>query len=496
MFARDLVRVARAPLALAAAAAATAIAGTAAPAQADERKLDPTGRESKFAVVLGAQWGDEGKGKLVDILAQQAELCVRFNGGANAGHTLVVGKQKYAFHLLPCGFINRNCMNFIGNGVVVHIPTMLKELEALKSFDPNALDRLFISSRAHVLFDSHQAVDGLLEAEKDGKAIGTTRRGIGPCYASKATRNGIRFADLINEDTLEEKIYELIKHQKLHYALAVVETDIAKEVVKYKAYAKLLRSQIVDGVSFLHAEIDLGKKILVEGANAALLDIDFGTYPYVTSSSTTVGGVCTGLGVAPRTVDCTIGVVKAYTTRVGNGPFPTELNDDVGSFLRKAGHEFGTTTGRPRRCGWIDMPLLRYSHRLNGYDSINITKLDVMTGLKTIKICTHYRIGDRILPDGYMPASLEQLAAVEPVYAELPGWTDDISNCSKFDDLPPNAKRYLHKLEQLAGVPISWVGVGPDRDSMFLMPQFLGPQLTGLAGGVSVASTAGHRHTK
>ena len=243
---------------------------------------------------------------------------------------------------------------------------------------------------------------------------------------------------------------------------------------RYKEFGRLLRNQIVDGVSYLHAEIGLGKKILVEGANAALLDIDFGTYPYVTSSSTTVGGVCTGLGVAPKMIDCTIGVVKAYCTRVGNGPFPTELDDAVGEHFRAIGHEFGTTTGRARRCGWLDVPMLRYSHRLNGYDSVNLTKLDVMTGLPTIKVCTHYRIGDRILPDGYMPASLEQFAAVEPVYLELPGWTEDISKVERFEDLPANAKRYLWKLEMLMGVPISWVGVGPDRDSMFLMPQFLG----------------------
>jgi adenylosuccinate synthase len=463
----------RSRLSLAAVSSSVVAWKTMCPVDAEEYKVDVTGRNSKFAVVLGAQWGDEGKGKLVDILAQQADICCRFNGGANAGHTLVVGPNKYAFHLLPCGMINKNCLNLIGNGVVVHVPTMMKELEDLKGFDPDALSRLYISSRAHVLLDSHQKIDGMLEAEKDGKAIGTTKRGIGPCYASKATRNGIRFADLLNEDTLREKIYELIKHQKLHYASALVDTDINKEVAKYVRFGKLLRNQIIDGVSFLHAEIDLNKKILVEGANASLLDIDFGTYPFVTSSSTAIGGVCTGLGVPPNKIDCTIGVVKAYTTRVGNGSFPTELDCSVGDHLRKSGHEFGTTTGRPRRCGWLDVPMVRYSHRLNGYDSLNLTKLDVMTGLPKIKICTHYRIGDRVLADGYMPASVEQLKDVEPVYLELPGWSEDISKCTSFEDLPPNAKRYVMKIEQLTGVPVSWIGVGPDRESMFLMPQFL-----------------------
>jgi adenylosuccinate synthase len=234
----------------------------------------------------------------------------------------------------------------------------------------------------------------MLEAEKDGKAIGTTKRGIGPCYASKATRNGLRFADLLNEETLDEKIYELIKHQKLHYASALIDTDIKREAERYKEFGRILRNQIVDGVSFLHAEIDLGKKVLIEGANAALLDIDFGTYPYVTSSSTAIGGVCTGLGIPPNKIDCTIGVVKAYTTRVGNGSFPTELDDHVGKTLRAQGAEFGTTTGRPRRCGWLDIPMVRYSHRINGYDSINVTKLDVLTGIPVLKICTHYRIGE------------------------------------------------------------------------------------------------------
>lgn len=428
---------------------------------------DITGRESKFAVVLGAQWGDEGKGKLVDILAQDAEMCVRFNGGANAGHTLVVGGHKFAFHLLPCGMINKKCDNLIGNGVVCHIPTLMKELEQLDAFDPNALKRLFISSRAHVLLDSHQEIDGMLEAEKQGKAIGTTKRGIGPCYASKANRNGIRFADLLEPDTLRPKLEALAFHQKLHYNINM---DVDEEYARYVSYGQLLKDQIVDGVSYLHDDIGR-KKILVEGANAALLDIDFGTYPYVTSSSTTVGGVCTGLGVPPRTVDCVIGVVKAYVTRVGAGPFPTEQLNDVGQSLRDNGHEYGTTTGRPRRCGWLDIPMLRYSNRLNGYDSINITKLDVLTGMKEIKIATHYRIGETILPDGYMPQSLDELEKVEPIYLTLPGWSEDISNCTSFESLPNNAKRYILTVELLTGVPVSWVGVGPSREAMFLMPQ-------------------------
>lgn len=469
------LRASRAPpvalVAAALASSAATMAGREEPAQSyNARALDITGQNSKFAVVLGAQWGDEGKGKLVDILAQDVDMCVRFNGGANAGHTLVVDGKKYAFHLLPCGMINRGCTNLIGNGVVVHIPTMLKELEQLQEFDPNALKRLLISSRAHVLFDSHRAVDGMMEAEKNSKAIGTTKRGIGPCYATKCDRNGLRFSDLINLDTLDQKIHDLIRFQKLHYASAMLNVDVNAEVKRYREFGVLLRSNIVDGVSYLHKEIDSGKKILCEGANAALLDIDFGTYPYVTSSSTAIGGVCTGLGVSPKQIDCVIGVVKAYTTRVGHGPFPTELNDDNGQRLRDIGHEYGTTTGRPRRCGWLDIPMIRYSHRLNGYDSINVTKLDVLTGLKEVKMCVAYKIGDRVLPDGYMPASLEQLQQVEPVYITMPGWSEDISQCTSFEQLPPNAKKYVLRLQNECKVPVSWIGVGPDRSAMFIMP--------------------------
>lgn len=496
-----------------------------------------SGETSKFCVVLGAQWGDEGKGKLVDILAQEAQLCARFNGGANAGHTLIVDGQKYAFHLLPCGMINKSCKNLIGNGVVVHIPTMMKELDALRDFDHRALERVFISTRAHILIDCHQILDGILEAEQSSMAIGTTKRGIGPCYSSKSIRNGLRFGDLLHFEKFESRLRELIAWSQkrfgeprdrdsptqtnLRQALKDYNTkkafdpensakggvsSVDEEVERYRNFAKLLRTQIVDSVTLIHEDIKCGYKVLVEGANAALLDIDFGTYPFVTSSSTTIGGVCTGLGVPPRTIDTVIGVVKAYTTRVGHGPFPTELQNEmqdlddyieeyigpevdlprnghhngpyvlkkgssckVGEMLQEVGHEYGTTTGRRRRCGWLDIALVKYSALVNGFDSLNITKLDVLTGLKNIRIAIAYRntqMTEVRLPKGYFPSHLEDLKEVVCEYETLPGWTEDISKISSWDALPINAKKYVLRIQELCDIPVSWVGVGPDRASM------------------------------
>mmetsp|Transcript_72268 Transcript_72268/g.159865 ORF Transcript_72268/g.159865 Transcript_72268/m.159865 type:complete len:549 (-) Transcript_72268:155-1801(-) len=496
-----------------------------------------SGEDSKFCVVLGAQWGDEGKGKLVDILAQDVQLCARFNGGANAGHTLLVEGKKYAFHLLPCGMINKSCKNLIGNGVVVHIPTLMRELNDLKDFDPRALERVFISTRAHLLFDSHQLIDGILEAEQGTNSIGTTKRGIGPSYSSKAIRNGLRFGDLLHFEEFERRLRELISWSQkrfgepretdkpaqllLRKALREYNTKFAfdpeggskggvesieQEIERYRSYAKLLQAQLVDSVTLIHEDIARGYKVLVEGANAALLDIDFGTYPFVTSSSTTVGGVCTGLGVPPRKIDTVIGVVKAYTTRVGHGPFPTELQDEnqtmedfsetyigpevtvarpghasgdyklqsgqqvrVGEMLQEVGHEYGTTTGRRRRCGWLDIALVKYSAMVNGFDSINITKLDVLTGLKNIRIAIAYRnkqMTEVRLPHGYFPSHLSDLKEVVCEYETLQGWSEDISQVQNFSDLPLNAKKYVRRIQELCDIPVSWVGVGPERESM------------------------------
>ncbi|KAJ1446969.1 Adenylosuccinate synthetase [Pelagophyceae sp. CCMP2097] len=434
-------------------------------------KKDLSGAESQVTVILGAQWGDEGKGKLVDLLAGNVQIVARFNGGANAGHTLEVDGKKFAFHLLPCGMLRKGCKNVIGNGVVVHLPSLLSELASLE--DPAALGRLVISSRAHVLLDSHQRIDGDLEAEKEGKALGTTKRGIGPCYASKANRNGLRFADLVGDPAaLVAKLDALRKFQSIHYVGAstwpVTEDDA--ELVALRAATEILRGCVVDTVTYVHDALDRGERVLAEGANAALLDPDFGTYPFVTSSSTTAGGVCTGLGVAPRRVDCVVGVVKAYLTRVGAGPFPTELFDKDGEFLQVQGREFGTTTGRTRRCGWLDAQMVRYSDALNGYSSINLTKLDVLTGLAKLKIATAYVVDGARLPKRYMPADLDELAKVTVEYQEYPGWVEDISKVSRFEDLPANAQGYIRAIEEHCGVPVSWVGTGPGRDDMFLMP--------------------------
>ncbi|KAG8467354.1 hypothetical protein KFE25_000670 [Diacronema lutheri] len=455
---------------LAAAAAGAVAAGAALYALSRlYKRSDTTGSSAKVVVVLGGQWGDEGKGKLVDILAQTVQVCARFNGGANAGHTLVVEGKKYAFHLVPCGMMNRASKNLIGNGVVVHIPTLLEELAQLKEFDPAALSRLFISDRAAVLLDTHREIDGLIEAEKSSSAsgsLGTTKRGIGPCYASKINRNGLRFTDLLDVGTLPSKMRDLYKFQDAHYPGSLARGDIEEEIKRHVEYAKILAPQIVDSTSFIHESIARGERVLIEGANAALLDIDFGTFPYVTSSSTTIGGVFTGLGIHPKQVDCVIGVVKAYTTRVGAGPFPTELHDDVGQRLRNVGHEYGTTTGRPRRCGWLDLQVVKYAACVNGYESINITKLDVLTGLPELKIATSYSLRGKQLPPSAMPAGLADLAAVEVEYVTMPGWQEDISKCASFAQLPAAAQEYLRAIQRLVGVPVSWVGVGPGREDM------------------------------
>lgn len=424
--------------------------------------------QGSVLAVLGSQWGDEGKGKLVDLMASKYSVCCRFNGGANAGHTLVVGSKKFAFHLLPCGILNENCTNVIGNGVVLHIPTLMKEIDSLSTSIPEKeiYKRLVISNRASLLFDVHQTVDGILETEKNSKAIGTTKRGIGPCYSTKTVRLGLRAGDLLQWSTFEKKLADLIHHLEMRYDLGNVENVIQSEVARYREYAKKLGPIIRDTSVLIRTSLDSGNDVLVEGANAAMLDLDFGSYPYVTSSSVVAGGICTGLGIPPKRIGKIVGVVKAYTTRVGGGPFPTELFDEVGEYIRKAGAEFGTTTGRPRRCGWLDIPLLRYSNCLNDYTSANLTKLDVLTGLTTLRVCVEYEG----IEHGSFPATLDELSKVEPKFVDLPGWTEDISKASVFADLPLNAQRYVEFIEKQSGIRIEWIGVGPGRDDMIHRP--------------------------
>ncbi|CAH01020.1 adenylosuccinate synthase [Kluyveromyces lactis] len=424
-------------------------------------------------VVLGSQWGDEGKGKLVDLLVGEYDIVARSAGGNNAGHTIVVNGVKYDFHMLPSGLVNPNCQNLIGNGVVIHVPSFFEELKSLEAKGlKNAKGRLFISSRAHLVFDFHQRTDKLRELElsgasKDGKNIGTTGKGIGPTYSTKASRSGLRVHHLVNDDPQAWEVFEtryrrLVETRQQRYGS--FDYDPEEELQRYKSYREQLKPFVVDSVNFMHDAIKKNKKILVEGANALMLDIDFGTYPYVTSSNTGIGGVITGLGIPPRTIKEVFGVVKAYTTRVGEGPFPTEQLNEDGEKLQNIGAEFGVTTGRKRRCGWLDLVVLKYSNLINGYTSLNITKLDVLDTFKEIKVGVSYSVDGKKLES--FPEDLLTLAKVEVEYVTLPGWEEDISKITNYEDLPENAQKYLKFIEDFVEVPIQWVGTGPARDAM------------------------------
>mmetsp|Transcript_18779 Transcript_18779/g.26982 ORF Transcript_18779/g.26982 Transcript_18779/m.26982 type:complete len:505 (+) Transcript_18779:28-1542(+) len=431
----------------------TLVAGTSAP------KAPSSGKG--IDVVLGAQWGDEGKGKLVDMLSQEYDVCARVAGGSNAGHTIVVGDKKYKFHLLPSGILNQHADCVIGNGVVVHIPSFLNELDALPE-DIDWKGRVHISDRAHLVFDFHQEVDGKNEARLGRHKIGTTKKGIGPAYGSKICRNGIRVGDLQCWEYFERRFRSLAEqHMRSHQGL---EIDIEGQLAYYKSVADRVSSMTVDTIEFTNKKYKDGKRILVEGANATMLDIDFGTYPFVTSSNPSVGSVLTGLGVSPNKLRGIYGTVKAYCTRVGEGPFPTELpltDGSVGLHLSQVGAEYGTTTGRMRRCGWLDIPQMQYSAMINGFTSLNLTKLDVLTGLPEVKIGKAYKCNGEYVTK--MPGSLEVLSNVEVEYEVLPGWSEDISTVENFEDLPINCQKYVLRVQELIGVPIRWIGVGPNR---------------------------------
>eukprot|EP01098_Paradermamoeba_levis_P011140 TRINITY_DN4739_c0_g1_i1.p1 TRINITY_DN4739_c0_g1~~TRINITY_DN4739_c0_g1_i1.p1 ORF type:complete len:428 (+),score=165.64 TRINITY_DN4739_c0_g1_i1:58-1341(+) len=419
--------------------------------------------KDQVLAVIGAQWGDEGKGKLVDILSFQYDLCCRYNGGSNAGHTIKAEGKKFAFHLVPSGILNRKAICVIGNGCVVHLPTLLKELEALKAGNVEYSGRLKISNRAHLVFDFHQAIDGINEDELGNQKIGTTKKGIGPTYAEKMNRTGVRVGDLLYPD-YPAKIQAAFKNHKKRFPS--LQFDIDAEIKKYENLAEFLKTHdmIDDTLVTVNEAIAQNKRLLLEGANAIMLDIDFGTYPFVTSSSPGLGGAVTGLGIPPSKINSAVGIVKAYTTRVGEGPFPTELLDEVGQKLREIGGEFGTTTGRPRRCGWLDLVVVKYTHLLNNYNYLNLTKLDVLTGFKKLKIGVAYKHNGKVLPS--MPADLPVLAAVTVDYIELDGWDEDISKAKKFEDLPANCQKYVKTIEQLLNVPVKWIGVGPQREEM------------------------------
>ncbi|HZK59632.1 MAG TPA: adenylosuccinate synthase [Cryobacterium sp.] len=416
-------------------------------------------------VLIGAQWGDEGKGKATDLLGSRVDYVVKFNGGNNAGHTVVVGDEKYALHLLPSGILTPGVIPVIANGVVVDIEVLFEELDALSSRGVD-VSRLKVSANAHVITQYHRTLDKVTERFLGKRQIGTTGRGIGPTYADKINRVGIRIQDLFDENILRQKVEGALA-QKNHLLVKVYNRraiEVDEVVDDLLSYAERLRPMVADTALLLHQALDAGKTVLFEGGQATMLDVDHGTYPFVTSSNATSGGAVTGSGVAPNRIDRIIGVVKAYTTRVGAGPFPTELFDDSGEFLRTKGFEFGTTTGRPRRCGWYDAPVARYTARINGVTDFVLTKLDVLTGLATIPVCVAYEV-DGVRFDE-VPVSQSDFHHAKPVYEEFPGWTEDITGVRSFDDLPKNARDYVLALEGMSGARISAIGVGPDREAI------------------------------
>ena len=412
-------------------------------------------------VVVGTQWGDEGKGKIVDVLAEKADLIVRFQGGDNAGHTVVVNGKKHVLHLLPSGVLHEDATCIIGPGVVCNPFVLLEEMDTLKKGGLST-DHIVISDRAQMLMPYHKVQDALEESE-NGNKIGTTKRGIGPCYADKYARTGIRFHEFVNFETFKERLKECVTFKnKLFTAVYGAEPmDYDKMVADFAAIHDRIVPMIKETTHLVNDALDQDKRVLFEGAQAAMLDINYGTYPYVTSSSPTSAGVTVGAGVAPSRIKTVCGVVKAYSTRVGGGPFVTELLDEQGEWIRTHGGEYGATTGRPRRCGWLDLLVVKHANMMNGLTDIVITKIDVLTGLEKIKACVGYEIDGKVYD--YIPSDQEDVARAKPVYKEFDGWTEDISQMSEYDQLPENAKAYLRFIEEFTGVRISMVSVGPDR---------------------------------
>ena len=415
-------------------------------------------------VLVGAQWGDEGKGKATDAMGADVDYVVKFNGGNNAGHTVVIGDEKYALHLLPSGILTPGCVPVIGNGVVVDLSVLFEEIDGLTARGVDC-SRLLVSANAHLIAPYNRTIDKVTERFLGSRKIGTTGRGIGPTYADKMNRVGLRVQDLFDEKILRQKVagaLDLKNHilLKIYNRRSIEVDEVVEELL---AYVDRLRPHVADTGLVLNEALDAGKVVLFEGGQATLLDVDHGTYPFVTSSNATAGGACTGSGVPPNRVDRVIAVAKAYATRVGEGPFPTELHDADGEWLRTTGGEFGTTTGRPRRCGWYDVPVVRYAARINGVTDLVITKLDVLTGRDKVPVCVAYDV------DGVrhteMPMTQTEFHHAAPVYEHLDGWSEDISHVRAFEDLPKNAQRYVLALEELSGARISAVGVGPDRDA-------------------------------
>jgi adenylosuccinate synthase len=424
-------------------------------------------------VILGAQWGDEGKGKITDYLAEKADLVVRYQGGDNAGHTVEIGEEQYKLHLIPSGILYQDKICIIGNGVVINPKSLLKEIKYLNKRGIKT-DNLRISDRAHIIFPYHIKLDELEEQRRGNNKIGTTIRGIGPCYRDKVERVGLRLCDIFYKDSFEERLRKNIRDKneiivKLYNAEPLDEDEIVRE---YTEYLEEIKKYITDTTKLLNEAIRENKKVLFEGAQGTLLDIDFGTYPYLTSSHPISGGVSIGTGISPFDLKGAVGVVKAYTTRVGKGPFPTELFDETGDKIREKGHEYGTTTGRPRRCGWLDIVMLKFAARINGLTSLVITKLDTLAGFDKLRICTGYELDGEIIKD--FPSSLETLSRCKPVYEEIEGWSEeDMKGVKSYEELPENAKRYVERIEELVGVKVSIVSIGPKRSETLVREEIL-----------------------
>jgi adenylosuccinate synthase len=423
---------------------------------------------SQVICIVGTQWGDEGKGKIVDLLAEFADVIVRFQGGSNAGHTLVVNGEKFVFHLVPSGILHHGKRCIIGNGVVVDPKDLLEELDGIKKKGYLQDDSQFLlSEEAHLIFPYHKIIDQGRERIRSGK-IGTTGRGIGPAYEDRASRDGIRVVDLVEEEVFRRKLEENLAEKNYYLVHILQEKGLELEPLyqEYMRYGERLRTYVANTSLVIAQKIKEGKKVLFEGAQGTLLDVDHGTYPFVTSSNTVAANACIGAGIGPTQMDMVFGVTKAYTTRVGGGPFPTELHDEIGEMLREKGGEYGATTGRPRRCGWFDAVVVRHAVRVNGLGGLTITKLDTLTGLQTLKVCTAYQVDDRVITE--FPASADVVARCQPVYEELEGWQEEIGKVQEITQLPAAARRYLKRIEELTETPIQIVSVGAQRDQTII----------------------------
>ena len=417
-------------------------------------------------VVVGTQWGDEGKGRVVDGLAQHADAVARFNGGDNAGHTVVAEGHTLKLHLIPSAVLHGELVLLIGAGVVVNPERLVSEMESLSSLGVDVTaSRLKLSAAAHIILPTHRALDGAREASRGEGAIGTTKRGIGPTYADKAARVNVRAGEMTDPSDFAARVAECVEeHNRRLDQFGLEPLSAEKAADAYEAYAERLAPHLIDGSALIGEFLEAGKTVLCEGAQGLLLDLDHGTYPYVTSSSTIAGGATTGLGFGPKHISRVVGVVKAYTTRVGKGPFPAELVGETGDRIREAGNEFGTTTGRPRRCGWLDLPIVRYAARVNGLDELALTKLDVLSGLDRLKVAVAYQRGDERVEHFPAEFGVESLAQWEPIYEELPGWDEDITGVRRREDLPQAAQAYVSYVEESVGVPVTFIGVGPERE--------------------------------